>query len=184
MPIDIKEIFKSDLDPNSNVWWSKDKLNKLNYNFNLLADGGMRGPVGFQGPDGNMGVRGIVGVTGEKGPIGDVGPTGEDGIGPWQEIKVGNNKLLIPRFQGEFEYQPNRVWIGYLNNEQNQKIDFSDTLVSLKKPNNNYINLRLNARNSQNFDFNITGNNSWSRVFLSKLTKKSLKCFDTYKSSI
>ena len=35
MPLNIKNIFSSDLDPNRTDFWSTDKLDKLNYNFNL-----------------------------------------------------------------------------------------------------------------------------------------------------
>ena len=33
MPLNIKNIFSSDLDPNRTDFWSTDKLDKLNYNF-------------------------------------------------------------------------------------------------------------------------------------------------------
>lgn len=74
MNIRIKELFKSDLDPNSNEWWSKHKIDKINYNFNLLTNGGPAGPLGLEGDNG------IDGDKGETGEIGSQGPQGPQGI--------------------------------------------------------------------------------------------------------
>ena len=74
MNIRIKELFKSDLDPNSNEWWSKHKIDKINYNFKLLANGGPVGPTGLEGDNG------IDGDKGETGDIGSQGPQGPQGI--------------------------------------------------------------------------------------------------------
>ena len=74
MNIRIKELFKSDLDPNSNEWWSKHKIDKINYNFKLLANGGPAGPLGLEGDNG------IDGDKGETGEIGSQGPQGPQGI--------------------------------------------------------------------------------------------------------
>ena len=64
MSIIIKELFESDLDQYSSVWWSSKKIEKLNFNFDQIAlsGGGPAGPSGFpgdQGPDGNKGPIGI-----------------------------------------------------------------------------------------------------------------------------
>ena len=64
MPIRVQEIFRSDLDPNSDYWWASDKLDKLNYNFGLLSLGGVPGPLGPQGNDGFTGERGFQGLVG------------------------------------------------------------------------------------------------------------------------
>ena len=45
--LNIKEIFKSDLDPNSPNWWAKAKVDKINFNFNQLEKGGSYGPTGL-----------------------------------------------------------------------------------------------------------------------------------------
>jgi hypothetical protein len=74
MNIRIKELFKSDLDPNSSEWWSKHKIDKINYNFKLLANGGPAGPLGLEGDNG------IDGDKGENGEIGSQGPQGPQGI--------------------------------------------------------------------------------------------------------
>ena len=58
MNIRIKELFKSDLDPNSNQWWSKDKIDKINYNFSLMRNGGPSGPTGIEGANGEEGEKG------------------------------------------------------------------------------------------------------------------------------
>ena len=74
MKINIKELFKSDLDPNSVSWWSTDKIDKINYNFNQFANGGPSGPDGLHGQDG------IDGIKGNQGPIGAIGAQGFQGI--------------------------------------------------------------------------------------------------------
>ena len=49
MSINIKEIFKSDLDPNSDNWWAKDKIDKLTKDMQF-QDLGFPMP-GFKGMD-------------------------------------------------------------------------------------------------------------------------------------
>lgn len=81
--INIKELFKSDLDPNNQDWWSKDKIDKINYNFYQLSNGGMPGPQGTIGPDGDFGPVGIEGDQGPQGYLGDQGPAGATTNGDW-----------------------------------------------------------------------------------------------------
>jgi len=76
MGIDIKELFKSDLDPNNISWWSSDKIDKLNHNFNQVSNGGVDGPIGIVGITGGFGADGDPGNTGPVGNIGQVGPQG------------------------------------------------------------------------------------------------------------
>lgn len=83
MAIDIKEIFKSDLDPNSNSWWSQDKVDKINNNFRQLSSGGMTGPMGSQGSFGSSGSIGLTGAQGIKGTLGDQGNQGSIGYSTW-----------------------------------------------------------------------------------------------------
>lgn len=94
MPIRIKEIFKSDLDPNSDNWWAKDKVDKLNYNFNELANGGMPGPQGIRGTDGKTGEQGGQGFEGFEGPFGPQGVQGVDGLSFWRRHFGGNNDTI------------------------------------------------------------------------------------------
>jgi len=74
MKINIKELFKSDLDPNSVSWWSTDKIDKINYNFSQFANGGPSGPDGLHGQDGQDGIKG------NQGPEGAIGAQGFQGI--------------------------------------------------------------------------------------------------------
>lgn len=83
MNINIKELFKSDLDPNSNEWWSKDKIDKINYNFNVLSLGGPAGPTGIEGPNGPEGIKGVDGPEGNEGTQGAQGIAGPSSSGNW-----------------------------------------------------------------------------------------------------
>jgi len=70
MAIKIKELFVTDLDPNSGAWWSKSKIDKINYNFNQFSNGGAPGPrgnIGVDGGDGHVGPQGYVGYRGSQG---------------------------------------------------------------------------------------------------------------------
>lgn len=93
MNIRIKELFKSDLDPNSNEWWSRDKIDKINFNFRLMKNGGPLGPVGIEGPNGEDGDKGEEGSQGTEGAIGTQGMIGPESSGTWksQDIIYGNN---------------------------------------------------------------------------------------------
>lgn len=88
MNIRIKELFKSDLDPNSNEWWSKDKIDKINFNFRLMKNGGPLGPVGIEGPNGEDGDKGEEGSQGTEGPIGAQGMIGPESSGTWKSQDV------------------------------------------------------------------------------------------------
>lgn len=162
MPINIKEIFKSDLDPNSNEFFSKDKVDKLNLNFNQLSDGGMIGPVGLKGPTGNMGIKGITGDTGPQGPIGLQGLPGENAFQQWTEFNNSTEtyKTITPNFDSEnnIEYQPTRFWIGYTNTEQTDELQTNQPIQVLKSFESNQSQLRLKNTNNINFDFKLNDN--------------------------
>ena len=96
MNIRIKELFKSDLDPNSNEWWSKDKIDKINFNFNLLRNGGPQGPMGLEGPNGVDGDKGDTGVEGTQGPFGFQGAVGPESEGTWKRYDTGNRIVIYP----------------------------------------------------------------------------------------
>ena len=102
MNINIKELFKSDLDPNSNEWWSKDKIDKINYNFNVLSLGGPAGPVGIEGPNGPEGIKGVDGEEGSEGPQGPQGVPGPDSSGNW----IMENVSLGSTFQTSYGQEP------------------------------------------------------------------------------
>jgi len=74
MSTKMKELFKTDLDPNSSKWWSTDKIDKINLNFKQFSDGGQVGPRGFQG------AYGVVGYAGNQGPQGPQGIRGFQGV--------------------------------------------------------------------------------------------------------
>ena len=94
MNIRIKELFKSDLDPNSAEWWSKDKIDKINYNFNVLSSGGPAGPIGVEGPNGGEGSKGITGMQGTEGYQGPQGIPGPDSSGNWIMETVSVNTTV------------------------------------------------------------------------------------------
>lgn len=97
MKIRIKELYKSDLDPNSNEWWSKDKIDKINFNFNLLRNGGPSGPAGLEGPNGIEGEKGETGTEGTQGPIGNQGIVGPPSEGTWKlYMNVNNHRVIYP----------------------------------------------------------------------------------------
>ena len=95
MNIRIKELFKSDLDPNSNQWWSKDKIDKINYNFSLMRNGGPSGPAGIEGENGEEGEKGDQGVQGPDGPLGPQGPIGPEASGSWRSYDYVNLQRII-----------------------------------------------------------------------------------------
>jgi hypothetical protein len=96
MSINIKEIFKSDLDPNSLSWWAKDKVDKLNFNFGQLQKGGMPGPTGHQGTPGGTGLQGTQGYEGTQGPRGPQGFEGTPADEVWKIRQVNDGILLLP----------------------------------------------------------------------------------------
>lgn len=115
MSLDIKEIFRSDLDPNNPInWWSSKKIEKLNWNFDQIeiAGGGPLGPQGFSGiigPEGVIGLQGPIGRQGPKGSQGSQGPIGETN---WlANIGVNNITLKIP----QSEDNPSNVILGLTN---------------------------------------------------------------------
>jgi len=82
--MDIKEFYITDLNAGSSEFWSEDKINKLNENFNRLKNGLIQGPDGDVGPIGNVGAVGAVGAAGAAGPTGPVGVDGAGGLNIWE----------------------------------------------------------------------------------------------------
>lgn len=101
MLLNIKEIFKSDLDPNQSNWFSNAKIDKLNINFGLLAGGGVRGPQGTQGAAGLNGSAGINGDLGVQGPIGNQGFSGQDANLNWRYIDGLTNRTIYPNIEND-----------------------------------------------------------------------------------
>ena len=167
MAIDIKELFVTDLDATGGYWWSKEKVDKINYNFMQLSNGGMIGPQGVIGVDG---INGDIGPRGYQGPIGDKGPQGpqgDSGINEWEYFPASNGYpgYLFPRKTSETQVSPVSLKIGVDENESasiNQ--DPSQTVVahgtSYIDPNDNInvpvVNLRVEHNGSiygYNFQF-------------------------------
>ena len=121
MKIDIKEIFKSDLDPNSPAWWSTPKLDKINYNFYQLTNGGMPGPDGSIGPDGDFGQIGMTGAQGLRGDTGYQGPQGISADTDWLYFPHDEQTpgYLFPKKinSNSVQYSPIPLRIGIKNDD-------------------------------------------------------------------
>jgi hypothetical protein len=132
--LNIKEIFKSDLDPNSSNWWAKDKIDKINFNFNQLEKGGPTGPLGTDGSDGATGVIGVKGNPGEQGSQGPIGIEGKSGKFTWNRNRsnTATNDTIFPNYQGTPEYSPIAIAFGAVipgtgTNEYNEAISVQKT---------------------------------------------------------
>lgn len=155
MEINIKEIFESDLDPNSSAWWSADKIDKINYNFNQIGPEGVRGPQGYIGDDGVLGTTGVQGVSGVQGAQGPTGITGIPGINYWEsDGPVGTppgSEYLFPKEHPTslIQYTSPAIHIGIYNTdtEWTNPVGIYDSVVSSKvKPSAfSEINLRLQS---------------------------------------
>lgn len=137
MPLRVKEIFKTDLDPNSANWWAKDKVDKLNFNFNQFKDGGAPGPFGKDGADGETGEMGPQGLEGAQGPFGAQGFEGLPGESYWKKLDGINNSTLFPYpLLNDQEIAAIPTIIGAKNdpdvsNEYSEVIDFNDPHLSI-----------------------------------------------------
>jgi hypothetical protein len=175
MPLKIKHIFRTDLDPNSSDWWSKDKVDKLNLNFSLLSGGGMSGPLGHLGVDGDFGLDGAQGPQGFQGPQGSQGFQGNQGISTWTEGRDSDFLTLFPNFQGDIEHQPLRVGLGHLYDEQ-LVINFEGPLHILHnhEQGGNYpSNLILNSPDALDFHFRLSPDGNSKKLEVGKLDSVS-----------
>jgi len=152
--LNIKEIFKSDLDPNSTNWWAKDKIDKLNFNFNQLENGGMPGPIGVTGSDGVNGQRGSQGFLGNQGPYGPQGFVGLSGNTPWRSNKSATQDTILTNFQGGTEYSAIPMLIGadFSTSQYTDAINWATdgTIFNSQYGRNN---LTLDAPGASRFDF-------------------------------
>jgi hypothetical protein len=168
MNVNIKEIFKTDLDPNSSIWWSKDKLDKLNFNFYQFINGGMPGPQGTIGPDGDygyMGPKGHQGFLGSQGYIGETGPASPSEWIQWTPVDANIPKYLFPKVRqaiGFVEQLPVVLKTGYLNPLLELPEDylgavktvFSSPVTGATVPSQQMIGLRL-QHESKAADFRL-----------------------------
>ena len=171
MAINIKELFVTDLDPNNGAWWSKSKIDKINYNFNQFSNGGAPGPQGVIGADGGDGPIGAQGHTGYKGSQGARGFQGPGNLNEWVYFKEaeGLPGYLFTRKNPITETQaaPVALRIGYLGTETNGIPDDSEYNVGVdptaktpiqcvKVANSSWVNLRVEDNggfNGYNFKF-------------------------------
>ena len=130
MSINIKEIFKSDLDPNSINWWAKDKIDKLNFNFGQLVNGGAPGPIGLEGTDGITGYRGVQGATGDQGSTGFQGTDGFPGLSTWivNSSDDADNLTILPNRMPSPEYTAVGIIIGKNYASESQEPIIIDSL--------------------------------------------------------
>ncbi len=155
MPIDIKEIFKSDLDPNSLAWFSSKKVDKLNHNFNQLSEGGNPGPLGEKGADGNYGIKGLKGGLGNQGYLGFQGDKGEFGESTWIYVDGQSNRTVFPNQPPQLQsFSPQSVKIGLNSNlsEYSQSIGTDGAVLSIHS--SAYGGNVGNSRDSISFFYN------------------------------
>lgn len=165
MPLNIKEIFISDLNPNSINWWSQDKLDKLNHNFRQLTLGGPQGPVGktgFSGEGGAKGSQGVQGFDGNKGPQGYQGPQGAE---PWKRV-ITRQATLTPSFNGTTEYVAMPVIFGEKSTTASPA-PYSSAALTVHSISKSFINLELRAeRLNQSIIFDLNSYNAESAIHI------------------
>lgn len=179
MAINIKELFRSDLDPNSTLWWSEDKIDKVNYNFGLLSNGGMPGPQGSIGPDGDFGPIGMKGPQGYQGYQGPQGFQGAYAINDWVYYPdtIGDNGYLFVKknIDSTLEYSPVVMRIGIDKNDTRSTVPSSyyDYVVlgnvnpNLGDSKSPKINLRL-ASDGKVSDYKLNINGSIAELHIGK----------------
>lgn len=178
MAINIKELFKSDLDPNSNAWWSEDKIDKINYNFNQLSNGGMPGPQGSIGPDGDFGPVGFRGPQGTQGPRGYQGTQGPFAINDWvyyaDTISSTGYLFTKKNINSNLEYSPVVMRIGINSNDTRYSTPssyYDYVVLSNVNPSADgkspKINLRLQSDNKVS-DFKLIKNGTLTELHIGK----------------
>jgi len=160
-------------------WWSKDKIDKINYNFNQFILGGMTGPVGSLGEYGNFGEDGPQGPQGHQGAQGHQGPQGPQGISPWTEGSNNDFLTLHPNFQVGSEYQPIRIGIGQtysesIDNEQ-VAINFQGPLTTLHNHEASLSNLIINSPNSLDFHFKLSTEGDFKKLEIGDIINSASK---------
>jgi hypothetical protein len=167
--LNIKEIFKSDLDPNSPNWWAKDKVDKINFNFNQLEKGGSYGPTGTQGPDGLTGVIGMKGFQGTQGERGPQGTEGLSGKFTWNINRSAENDTIFPNYQGGIEYTSVALLIGATDGSPEDTTLPAGITPSILLTHGNKNNLSL-ANNSKRGSFKTEPDGSNLNVNIGELS--------------
>lgn len=162
MAINIKELFVTDLDPNSGAWWSKDKVDKINYNFYLLSNGGMPGPQGTIGVDGGFGPIGDRGSVGYQGPRGYQGYQGVGSLNDWEYFPEANGLpgYLYPRKNpiNIAQSAPIALRIGYLSTDSEYEVGVEPQSPAqiVKTPDETWVNLRVeNDSDADGYNFSF-----------------------------
>lgn len=178
MAINIKEIFKSDLDPNSNAWWSKDKIDKINFNFTQLSNGGMPGPQGYAGIDGPFGPDGAQGPQGYQGPQGLQGPQGAFAPDDWIYYNDTQNSVeyLFPKKNDltpiEYSSLVMRVGIDSTDPLYNSVSDYNQySMLSNIKVTNDPLSPKINLRlqhDGKVADWRLLDNNGQTELHIGK----------------
>ena len=175
MAINVKELFVTDLDPNSGAWWSVDKVDKINYNFNQFLNGGAPGPQGTIGVDGGFGQTGPQGDAGYKGPQGYQGYQGSGSFNEWEYFPEGDGLpgYISPRKNtiGITQAAPVALRIGYQGNDTGVYgvgAAQQATPIQIVKTKDNWVNLRVEDNggfNGYHFGFDTTSNNTNFKIF-------------------
>lgn len=166
--LNIKEIFKSDLDPNSPNWWAKDKVDKINFNFNQLEKGGSYGPKGTQGSDGITGFIGVKGFQGNMGVQGNQGTEGLSGKFIWNINRSATYDTIFPNYQGGLEISAIALLMGAINNSSDD-VAISNTTPSILLTTGTKNNLTL-ANNSKRGSFKTEVVNNILNVNIGELS--------------
>ena len=171
MPLNIKHLFKSDLDPNTSDFWSVDKIDKLNHNFRQVRLGGPQGPMGRSGFSGEEGDRGEIGSQGLKGSQGAQGHQGNGGIEPWKNIEHGRTTTILPKFNGTIEYTAIPVVFGAHDSSPvyTNPIPYSGAVLNLYAQDETLFNLSLDSDRTGRVAFDLNNYGSASRVEIKEL---------------
>ena len=154
--LNIKEIFKSDLDPNSLNWWALDKIDKINFNFNQLEKGGSYGPTGSQGTDGTTGVAGSQGISGNKGVAGPQGTEGLSGKFTWNINVAAGNATINPKYQDTAEYSSIALVTGAITGSPEYDTAISDDRTPAVFIGNSEKNIFELANDSRRMSWDIS----------------------------
>ena len=154
--LNIKEIFKSDLDPNSLNWWALDKIDKINFNFNQLEKGGSYGPTGSQGTDGTTGVSGSQGISGNKGTTGPQGTEGLSGKFTWNINVAAGNATINPKYQDTAEYSSIALVTGAITGSPEYDTAISDDRTPAVFIGNSEKNIFELANDSRRMSWDIS----------------------------
>ena len=189
MNINIKQIFTSDLDPNSTLWWGEDKVDKINHNFRQFELGGAQGPQGYPGSNGSIGYAGSQGYQGAEGYQGSQGHQGSEGIEPWKAInrditslfpkynngpaigddvrRVSFSDIITSDDSGDNIVQPGEEVTTY-----NGALDWNDTVLNIFTPDPGFDNIELVK--DGNYDLNTQPQHDRALITLDNINNTNI----------